>query len=373
MYSHPIDRYRVGKILLEHEIEKTNMSVQEIADKSLVAATVIYNLKKPKYIERKALAKRNAVRRESLLRILGLGLSLQPKEIDAFLWLYRCDDRFEALTENERRACVDDQYAHLPGCTSVEELRKRVLVGLKEVLNKWRSKPTNNPEIKMVLELTEDEQLDTGRRLLEFEKLPGQRLMIMRYPSHLSHSPEMFDRYIDELINPQVESEEGKKKSRLTKIERREIFLQHLQLYGERCIYTRVGLERYLEKDFPHKLSVEKRRAHIKHTIDLLAKYPDFEIALADAELELEMELKTIGAIMRGAPGDEHWTKKRIVCGPRYIYWHDKASTLSFLLDFEREWDEIWSELPKEQRNKEYVIDQLERMLSGERRQTSSS
>jgi len=73
------------------------------------------------------------------------------------------------------------------------------------------------------------------------------------------------------------------------------------------------------------------------------------------------MELKTVAAMMRGAPGGESWDKKRIACGPRYIYWRDKTSILSFLLDFERAWDVI----PKENRDKEYVIPQLERMLAG--------
>jgi hypothetical protein len=366
MYPHSIDRYRIGQILLVYEIEKTGLSIQEIADRSLVAATVIYDLKKPEFIELKALARRNVVKRETLVHILGRGLSLRPKEIDAFLWLFRRDDHFNPITENERRVCVEAQYAHLPGCSNVATLRERVLVWLKEVLNKWRSEPTESPEIKMVLELTEDERLESGQRLLDFEKQHGLRLMIMRYPSHLSHSPEMFNLYIERLMSPQLKSEEGKNTSRRIKIQRWENFLQNLELYGERCIYPRIGLKRYLEEDFPHRLSLSERLAHIRNTKDLLANYNHYEIALADSEVELEMELKTIGAIMRGAPGDEHWTKKRIVCGPRYIYWSDKASTLSFLLDFEREWDEIWDEIPEKNRNKEYVIDQLERMLAGE-------
>jgi hypothetical protein len=361
MYPHPVDRYRIAAILLDHEIKKKGLSAQEVAKGAKIADTIIYNLKKTKYLEGRALARQDVTKRYSLLNILGWGFKYRPEDIDLFLWLYREND-FHPLNEDEKHRYVTPKNKRFPGCSDVETLRKRVLVLLKEALNKGIAISKDSPPIKVILDLAEEEQLEAGRALLEFETLPGQRLVVMKYPSFLTYTPELLNLYIDKLIYPQIKSEEGKTEARRIRVERWGTFLDHLELYGERCIYPKLGVETYLSEIIPHyRLSLEERRAHIRNMIALLVKYDHYQVALPDSRLGLEMGLKTVAAMMRGAPSGKPWNKERIVCGPRYIYWRDKTSILSFLLDFEREWDVI----PKENRDKEYVIPQLERMLDG--------
>lgn len=273
MYPHPIDRYRIAAILLEYELKKKGLSVKEVADRTGIADTTIYNLKNTDYLEGQALKERNAIKRESLIHILGRGFKHRPEDIDVFLWLYFCKNEFRPIAERDRHNHIELENQYLPGCSDVVTLRKRVLELLKEAINNGITISKDSPPIKVILDLAEDEQLEAGRALREFETLPGQRLVVMKYSSFLTYTPELLNLYIDNLIYPQIKSEEGKAEARRIRVERWETFLDHLEPYGERCIYPKFGVETYLSGITPHRLSLEERRAHIRNMIALLAKY----------------------------------------------------------------------------------------------------
>lgn len=97
----------------------------------------------------------------------------------------------------------------------------------------------------------------------------------------------------------------------------------------------------------------------------LLKKHTDkYQVVFSDAEVNLEIGIKgLLGAVVRGAPGASV-REKKIACGPTYIHFDEPTPVLSFLLDFEREWDNAWNEIKDpSKRNQAFVIDWLEQLI----------
>lgn len=99
--------------------------------------------------------------------------------------------------------------------------------------------------------------------------------------------------------------------------------------------------------------------------INLLRKYDRFELALADVEPDTEVEIKsTVSACLRAMENDTYYChNKPIICGPLYVYWYDVTTVFSLYRNFERAWDSI----DERQRDKQFVIDFLQRALDSNR------
>lgn len=375
MYPHPIDRLRIVRLLLRHSRKslirqngRTGFTEKELSNKLNISQTTLSNLESESHLKRVALGEATPISRKSLIQILTWGLALPQNQVDAILWLYQ-GNNFAALQDIEiDRYAQYLQPTHSRVYDDGKELRGEVLAWLKSVLNSLieeaKTKQGNvEVTVKMVFELDELSNLETDRELLKMETVPGQRLLVSKYPSYLTYPTHVYDS--GEWRGVVILSEEGKREERTITDQRRQNFLSNLSLYGERSIHSIASLRRYLQKGFNHRFTFTQRREHIDYWVQLLERHDYYEVAFASAEPEIELEIKGIvSACLRGAPGDRHWQKKpqedrSIVCGPRLVYWYDRASVLAFLLDFEREWEAI----PEKWRDKEHIRKWLKQML----------
>jgi transcriptional regulator with XRE-family HTH domain len=374
MYPHPIDRLRIVRLLLRHSRKRlirpngrAGFTEKELAKKLNISQTTLSNLESESHLKQVALGEATPISRKSLVQILTWGLALPQQHVDAILWLYQ-GEKFKALQDIE----VDRYAPYLKPTQSRlydgNELRCCVLAWLKSVLNALiegaKTKQGNvEVTVKMVFELDELSDLETDRELFKMETVPGQRLLVSKYPSYLTYPPHVYDS--GEWRGFAILSEDGRREEHTITDRRRQNFLNNLSLYGERSIHSIGSLRRYLQKGFKHRFTFTQRKEHIEYWIQLLDQHDYYQVAFAPAEPEIELEIKsTVSACLRGAPGDRHWQKipnknQSIVCGPRLVYWYDRASVLAFLLDYEREWEAI----AEKWRDKEHIKRWLKQML----------
>jgi hypothetical protein len=78
--------------------------------------------------------------------------------------------------------------------------------------------------------------------LLRMESLPGQRLVMVKYPSYLAHPPEAYQG--EALVPPNILSKDGRHAVCSINTRRRETFIHHLTLYGVRSIHSGVTQRR---------------------------------------------------------------------------------------------------------------------------------
>ncbi|HYX72120.1 MAG TPA: hypothetical protein VE732_05065, partial [Nitrososphaera sp.] len=202
-------------------------------------------------------------------------------------------------------------------------------------------------------------QLEFRQELLNMESNPGQRMLVSKYPSFLTYPRSLRGRA--RRGRDISLSEEGQEKVAEINDKRREVFIKNLSFYGERGIHSTLSLNKYLAEDFGHLLDLRQRKEQIENLIGLLKEHNNFEIALANVEREIELEIKsTVAACLRGTEKDTYYEhQKPILCGPLYIYWYDVITLFSTYRNFERVWDEI----PAKQREKEFVINLLQEAL----------
>jgi DNA-directed RNA polymerase subunit F len=297
--------------------------------------------------------------RETLIEIATLGLGLPQIDVDALLWLFD----LKTLDEYEIRYC--QQYT--PEARPKEYRRGELRTHLLNLLDKWlvkrNAKLARTVKARMIMEWDESAQLEFREELLKIEGKPGQRMIFGKYPSVLN-CPNSFGAH-----RPGGEelhlTEAGRAKAVAVMDERRKLFLTNLTVYGERCIHSKHLISDYLSSSFEHRLNWNQRKEQIENLIRLLKQHEHYEVALTDVEPNSEVEIKsTVAACLRGTERDTfHASNKALICGPLYVYWYDVTTVFSFYRQFERAWDSISEKL----RDKDFVIEFLQRALDSAR------
>ncbi|RMF84969.1 MAG: hypothetical protein D6736_18260 [Nitrospinota bacterium] len=360
MYPAEVDRYRLIQKLVRqaratyHVAETGQRGIDQtaLAIAARVSQATISNLEN---LEKAVTSRRRRVSREELIRVLTWGLELEQAWIDAILWLYDG----EPLNEDEIRRYVRGYLPEAaPAKYTTTELRRLVLCLLQEALSAHDQSPRVQPvTVKLIFSGDERAILEADEALLQMERLPGQSLLVSEYPSHLTHPPEAHKS--GELVGSRFITDALRQQWLSVNWKRVETFYHNLELYGQRSIHCKASVQRYLQRDFSHRLTLEQRRRQIAHWITLLESYDHYQVGLAETTPALELKLKgTVQAMMRSACRYEddrwpHW-------GPRYVLWVDETSVFRFFLNFENAWDAI----PPQDRDKEEVIRWLRTLLS---------
>jgi len=355
MYPHKVDRYRIIQKLVRIA-RMTNASEKQtaLAARAAVKQSTISNIENLEYT---LTSPRRHVTRENLLKVLTWGLQLEQEKLDTILWLYDG----EPLREDESRRYVRGYLPEAsPKTYNYNTLCRSVFDYLREQLKCFGSSDVPHRATVDILFSTGDQhdQLKLLKMLYKLEGIPGMLLKGSKYPSYVTHPPEACQ--TGELIPPNVTSDEVRREALSINIERQEMFIRHLDLYGERHILSKSDLEKYfLSQEQRHYLTLEQRHKQIQHLICLLEAHEHYEVALARVTPGLEPCTKsTVQALVRAAPPyeegemNENW-------GPAYLCWSDEATVLALFLDFEKAWDEI----PAEDRQKEDVIAWLRKLL----------
>lgn len=362
MFPHEFDRYRIMGFLLRQarkSLRRGRVTQELLGKKSGVSQAIISNLESFPRLEGFAETGSKPTTRETLIEIATLGLSLSPKDVDALLWLFDGED-FKPLDEGEIRYCRSyDKEAGPLRYEDKSELRRHVLNSLDKWLARKDIRSPRKVETRMITDWNETGQLEFRQELLDMESKPGQRMLVSKYPSFLTYPHSLRGR--SRRGRDISLSEEGQEKVAEINDARREVFIKNINSYGERCIHSTLSLNKYLAEDFEHLLDLKQRKEQIENLIVLLKEHNNFEIALANVEPEIELEIKsTVAACLRGTEKDTYYEhQKPILCGPLYIYWYDEITLFSTYRNFERVWDEI----PAKQREKKFVINLLQKAL----------
>lgn len=356
MFPAAIDRDRIlEKVLYMERKHRHRLGQVELAQRAGVSQATISNLETSATACQDA---RRAVRRDAILRVLTQGLALEQERIDAILWLH---DGAPLTADDIARYVHDYLPQASPRHYTQADLRQQALALLREVFHAYASHDSRHrATVDIVFVRDEPSRIRALQAILQMESLPGQRLMVKRYPSYLVHPPAAY--HSAAFIPPVIASPDGRQAVCTLNAQRHETFLCHLERYGERSIHHRASLERYVRQDMPHYLPLEQRRQHIQRWITLLEAYEHYEVGLANTLPRLGPYLKsTVQAMLRGIPPYEDG-EADTGQGPQYLYWFDEVSVLAFYLDFEQHWDAI----PLEYRTKSSVIAWLRRLLDSQ-------
>lgn len=376
MFPHEFDRYRVMGFLLRQARESLNskkstknkpkkLTQTELAGRvnqssriGGVSQPAVSNLEGFDSLDRSFQVGYKPGTRETLIEIATLGLSLPQVDVDALLWLFD-GDGFTPMDVAEIRYCHSYDPSAVPRRYAPAELRLHVLHLLDNWLSKRNVKSTRTVQARMITEWDEARQIEFREELLKMEKRAGQRMIFGKYPTFLTYPHSM--RGQGSQGKDLSLSEPGRERAAVITDERRDEFLKNIEIYGERCIHSIGSLTRYLTSDFQHRLDWNQRKEQIENLINLLKRYPFYEVALADVEPDTEVEIKsTIAACLRATENDTYyWQNKPIICGPLYVYWYDVTTVFSFYRNFERAWDSIG----ERGRAKEFVIRFLQKAL----------
>jgi hypothetical protein len=181
-----------------------------------------------------------------------------------------------------------------------EELRAIILDSLEETLQHSQSrvnKPAKPPKVMTSGE--EKAHLEALEEMIELEETPGERMVLMRYPSLATLSAEV---YQERLAHRSPLAADLADRLRYLN----QMRLHHLNLYGERGIHHRASIENYVEAGATD-LSATQRRQQIERWIELLedSRNQHYEVRLTEPELGFELNLKTVPPLMLGVRVNE--------------------------------------------------------------------
>jgi hypothetical protein len=342
MFPHKSDRYRLLRIIFScAQGEKSQEELERRCKVTQPTISKLINLHEGS----------PGVSRVSIIKLLLHGFRLEPRDIDALLWLYDGQPLSEAEVQiyfNKRNPRV---FAQSEG-----ELRSRIMKLAARVIDP--RKPLHEARVKIVFNLREDSLLEEMEEQLRLEKEPGQRLVVTKYPSSLTNS---FEGIRDSShIFPLIKSQSARHRAQRLYQERWENFRDHINSFGERSIHAKQDLKNYLVNGSAEIAASSERRRHIEHWIKLLEECPHYQVALTDTSPEFEVGVKNgVVAVVRGIPYGKG--EKTSVWGVHRFYWYDDTSILWFFLQFEHWWDEISSS----DRSKSNVIEYLHKLLAG--------
>lgn len=367
MFPHELDRFRVIEHLLRHardtasspESHDAGLGQKALASRAGLLQTDISNIEN---LEQAAAKHNRRVSREKLIRLAILGLELVQPRLDVLLWLY---DGSPLSPQDFRAGPYLRKY--LPeGPSAVygdEELHSHAAVWLREVGTyytgpQYRAK-LRPPDVFFPDDSDERDWVQVSQIRLDQERISGHCSRTSLLPHELVH-PEinMADRAFDSRY---YRSEELRKEALVIAEERRRVFYDRVATFGYRGIHSRQAISRYASDPSFSGLPLESRRKYAEALLDALRRYPYFEIGLVDAVPGTGLTvISTKSVVMRSVPHgpvDESFQWGRL-----FLVWTDERWVLRFLAEFETTWQRI----PVQDRTKEAVIEQLERMLRPE-------
>ena len=385
MYPHAIDRLRVAHFILRAWREELGINQQELADNSHRDNGIVSQFMGINYLEDVALGvidnktqkPKKLETRDTALRVLIRGLKRSQKDIDALLWLYY-GEPFKPVDIDEigftlRGVDKPPKIRQANQYKDDVDLRKHVTDLLLDALRTLIPDPIKKSQVQMIFDFPESVHAASQKALFNFDNLPGQRILVTRYPSYMKFPLHIYD-YSKWRGSSMQMSDKEKQSHRLIIGKRRELILQHLKEYGERNIHPKRSLINYLQPDFKYSPYSHKQRIEIvEHLIELMDTYEHFYIGLVEEEPEFELIIKNaVGVFLSGAPGETPAQGKgpSIHYGPRYVQWRDKESIFAFFVDFEKN----WAAIPEEWRNRTNVAQWLsERVKEAERHKLPQS
>jgi transcriptional regulator with XRE-family HTH domain len=363
MMGYIMRQLRKSKSLTQPQLAKLIQSQQSLpkGSKPTPGPTLqrrISHIENFDHLERAAAEGHMPIARELFLRTAGEGLGLSQLDIDALLWLME-GKGFQPLNREELAShrlfdnSEEKQYQD-------EDLRRHSLLLLERAV-KIAAKLARRGEYTRVRMLTgweEEHQVEFREQLLRMEDKPGQRLLISKYPSLLTYPGDALEH-----LDPNENELSASATDRIRELhaKRKRIFTDTLRQYGERCIHSGESLKRYVGTEFGPGLPWNARRDHVAHLIKLLKENDYFQVALALTEPEMKFVIKSgQEASLRGTA--RHISRPNsVICGPLYIFWDNKTTVYSFMVDFEHAWQKI----PPEQRDKDNVILELQSLIDG--------
>jgi len=314
------------------------MTQNELARRSSVSQSVVAQLETLDY---------RRISRLSVLKVVARGLEMEPAFAGALIWLYDG----EALTEKESGLYFHTGIARDKprGNTHEEQDPRRTVL---ELLETWIESEGEQHQATARLAFQGDDaaRLATMHEILRLERIGGQRLLVTKYPSSLTNTPDALESQL--LRSTAFSSVEARKAAAGILRDRRHAFLQNLEIFGERSIHSKEALTRYVTSETGFRMGLQARRRHVGNWIDLLAQHPHYEVGLLAATPQLEVGIKsTFAAVVRAAPRDDDMTKTPM-WGLSHIFWYGERPVARLLLDFERRWEQV----PPEDREKGRVI-----------------
>lgn len=385
MFPAEIDRFRLIQLIAWWARKKSGYEQRALAKKADVHQSSISHLEnfqeaamqpKPSHnpddLKIPDEVSKKRISRKTFIKIFSWGVKFARADIDAMLWLYG-EEGLNA-DEIERYLQTYDLNAKPQSYTEkdYDMLRGRVLDVLFKVRDSLRESTSNDGDfhhanVKLLFERTdedhEEDHIRGWKELLRVEKVPGQRMMLMKHPSFLTFPK-------DTIKSGQVDerplSETARSTTHELAFQRVDTLLQHLKRYGERAIHRKASIERYLTNECASYRPFEERREQVKNWIKLLEEHQHYNVGLYDDNTpELEFTIKsTVEVVMRGTSHDDSYDNRKElpqknVLVPRYIHWTDRLSVLSFYLMFET----YWHAIAIEDRTKDRVIEQLQQWM----------
>lgn len=331
MYPHALDLHRLFSAIFTALLDRTQTGR---AQKDMAAGLGVNqaDISKLRDLEASKVRRRTPVKLDNLLSILQLGLNLEPRETAAMLQLYEADSS-AAGRPMSRRQSLPDQCD--PRAYQQDDLWLIVL-GLLERATTARE-TYYEASARILFQRGEGSRLMGAQNLLRMEKEEEGVLLLML--AHLS----IFSCPPATVRGPQIKSKDVQKEWEVIQHQRRMEVMRQADTYGLRSIHTKGALQEYFcgaVDDYHPAHPAGNRREDLEYLITLLGKHPYFEIRLVDHVPPIEYEIKsTKSVVLRGAtrPTDPN----QLGVGIRHLYFTDRFSVLSFMWDFERQWNQI--------------------------------
>lgn len=341
---HRYDRYRLIGLLLSYQRSLyPNLSQSDLGSITNLDQSTISRLLNPSSLGERG-ARNSKLNRSHLLALSRKGLKMDHRQASLLLWLAQGED-YKPWTEDE---CANLQL-ETPSPREVQEanfFRSDPWPAHVAVVDMLSKRFLSNEggalwypvETHLLQGNTPNHHLRLFQTLRWLEDGPGQRMLVSKYPSSLVSTDTNVG---SELI---VDSSEDMKKWLIQILtERQKIFRANLARYGERAIHSVPSLKRFVNRGFEHPIELEARKNRVRNLIQLLLKYPRFQVGLLeDIEPEVEIAIKsTREAVIRGTARELSNHPHTVVCGPSYMYWNDEVAVLNFYLEFERLWTKL--------------------------------
>ena len=342
MYPHQRDRFRMIEVLFQDALRRAGLKQRELAERlsnRVSQATISHVCNLADSVD----SPRKRVGREALLRIFVWGLGgkgrgkLSKPEVDALLWLYDGSPliKQELFDYGSSRYSPEHLVPLRPNTTDL--LQETILTWLGQITSGTRNHKTYSTRVEVFFNDAAS-MLQAEAKINEIESIPGHQMMIHRTPRTTAFPMEMLRN--EKIVAENHPSWDAKDISQSQKyaILRTENFYQQIQEYGVRWILSKRGLTEYASPSLPWRLSFETRMIHLIGLLHLLNAYKGkFCVGLVDETPDLMVNIKSSKeAIIRGGPS---WVEPE--WGPSRFHFSDQRSVLSFLLGFERKWQQI--------------------------------
>ena len=347
-YRSEHDRFRLIELIFERERKAQGLTHQKLAERCDTPYIRVYHLTSIQNLARTIGDPRHQSDRTRILMALTWGLQLPKWKVDLLLALFDGSplspvELQRYLSTYDQRDTADDAETY----TSAD-FRGAVLRAMGE----FRDPDTDLASVKVsISDARLGSALRRARASFEVESQPGMRLHVKAAPASHTTPPPSFEEWVRSFSNDEPETESSSepdlREAYAIQCQRYRVALDHLEAYGQVAIHARPTLQSWLRQE----RTAAQLREQLAGLTNLLWKYDDFQVGLADSTPALELKIIGFdGALMIGAgsfPGWGSW--------PLMLHWKDPKAVLMFAADFWENFDRI----PRRDRDKSSVIEQL--------------